>query len=292
MSRLLEAAADVSTVTTLLRLPGGRFSMGSDADEGEPGNGEAPARPVVLSPFAIAATAVSNADYARFVAATRHVSYAEETGTSLVFAGDLPDACEPTRGVADAPWWREVPGACWFQPEGPGTDVLGRLHHPVVHICWHDAMAFCAWAGQRLPSESQWEYAARGGLTGARFPWGDDLAPGGQHRCNIWQGRFPLHNSAEDGWRGTAPVDAYPPNGFGLFNTSGNVWEWCADWFGHQHSPRLAVNPGGPTHGQHRVLRGGSYLCHESYCNRYRVSARSANDPTASTSHTGFRCAL
>jgi formylglycine-generating enzyme required for sulfatase activity len=265
--------------------------MGSDADEGEPSDGEAPARPVELSPFDIAATAVSNAAYARFVAATGHVSYAEEVGSSFVFAGELPDAHAPTRALADAPWWREVPGACWFQPEGPGSAVLNRLNHPVVHVCWWDAKAYADWAGQRLPSEAEWEYAARGGLQGARFPWGDELTPQGQHRCNIWQGRFPGHNSAEDGWRGTAPVDAFPANAHGLHNTSGNVWEWCADWFRHQHTPALCVNPQGPSHGQRRVLRGGSYLCHESYCNRYRVSARSANDPHASASHTGFRCA-
>lgn len=257
-------------------IPAGSFQMGSDDGEGEPGDGEAPSRIVHLPSFRIDRTAVSNHQFAQFVAATQYVTVAEEVGSSFVFAGLLPDDFEPTRGVVDAPWWREVSGACWRYPEGRGSTIQRRADHPVVHVSWHDAMAYCEWAGKRLPSEAQWEYAARGGLHGKRFAWGDELTPHGEHRCNIWQGHFPSVNSAEDGYYGTAPVDAFAPNGWGLYNVCGNVWEWCADEFGQ---------------GTRRVIRGGSYLCHESYCNRYRVAARSSNEPIASTGHTGFRCA-
>jgi formylglycine-generating enzyme required for sulfatase activity len=193
--------------------------------------------------------------------------------------------------VVDAPWWREVEGACWYQPEGPGSSIDTRADHPVVHVSWHDAMAYCRWAGARLPTDAEWECAARGGLHQNRFAWGDDLTPNGQHRCNIWQGRFPMLNSTDDGHYGTAPVDAFEPNGYGLFNVCGNVWEWCADWFDNHFSGADLNNPRGPVQGHRRVIRGGSFLCHESYCNRYRVAARSSNTPDATTSHTGFRCA-
>jgi formylglycine-generating enzyme required for sulfatase activity len=164
-------------------------------------------------------------------------------------------------------------------------------------VSWHDAVAFSAWVGKRLPTEAEWEYAARGGLDQARFPWGDELTPDGEHRCNIWQGQFPTRNTAEDGYRGTAPVDAFPPNDFGLFNVSGNVWEWCADWWSttHQatgsHGTGPQVSPAGPPTGDSRVMRGGSYLCHDSYCTRYRVAARSSNTPDSSGGNLGFRCA-
>jgi formylglycine-generating enzyme required for sulfatase activity len=168
-----------------------------------------------------------------------------------------------------------VHGATWRAPEGPGSDLDGRLDHPVVHVSWHDAVAYCAWSGKRLLTEAEWEYAARGGLVQKRYPWGDELTPGGRHMCNIWQGQFPVRNTAEDGYRGTAPVDAFEPNGFGLYNVSGNVWEWCADPWG----------------GDGRVMRGGSYMCHDSYCNRYRVAARTRNTADSSGGNLGFRCA-
>jgi formylglycine-generating enzyme required for sulfatase activity len=271
--RAAEAAA--GEAATLVRLPGGRFLMGCDDAWAYPNDGEGPVRERELAPFQLDALAVSNAVFARFVAATGHVTDAERFGWSFVFAGLLPADFEPTQGVAAAPWWRRVRGADWRHPEGPRSSIAARLDHPVVHVSWNDAQAFCAWSGSRLPSEAEWEYAARGGLVGQPFPWGDELEPGGQHRMNVFQGDFPLRNTAADGHVGTAPVSAYPPNAFGLFNMTGNVWEWTADAFA----------PG------RMVVRGGSYLCHASYCRRYRVSARSSNAPDDSTGNLGFRVA-
>ncbi|MGH2461249.1 MAG: formylglycine-generating enzyme family protein [Chloroflexota bacterium] len=276
----------------MVRLPGGAFLMGTDDQAGFPADGEGPVREVRLRSFWIDPVAVSNARFATFVAATGYLTEAEREGWSFVFAGLLPDDFPPTRAVAQAPWWRQVHGADWRHPEGPRSSIDDRLSHPVVHASWHDAMAYCAWSDLRLPTEAEWEYAARGGLVQKRYPWGDDLTPGGRHRCNIWQGTFPDHNLKADGYLGTAPVDAFAPNGFGLRNVAGNVWEWCADWFSptfHRTGPR--ANPTGPPTGAARVMRGGSYLCHASYCNRYRVAARSANTPDSSTGNLGFRCA-
>jgi len=274
----------------LVELPGGTFTMGTDGSYGYPADGEGPAHQVVLAPFAISRYAVSNEQFAAFVSATGFRSEAEAFGWSFVFAGFLPDDFPPTRGVADAPWWRQVEGARWAQPEGPESSWEDRPDHPVTHISWNDAQAFCAWSGTRLPSEAEWEYAARGGRAGDRFPWGDTLEPAGEHRMNVFQGSFPADNTCADGYAGTAPVDSFPPNGFGLHNVTGNVWEWTADWFDpgyYQRSP--PEDPSGADHGTLRVMRGGSYLCHASYCNRYRVDSRSGNSPDASTGNLGFR---
>lgn len=262
----------------LIALPGGVFRMGTDDPDGFPEDREGPVREVTVAPFAIDEHCVSNARFAEFVSATGYRTDAERYGWSYVFAKFLPgELRKVSPRPQQAPWWCGVSGACWAIPEGPGSGLEGRWEHPVVHISWNDATAYCAWSGHRLPSEAEWEYAARGGLDQARYPWGDELTPGGQHRCNIWQGRFPVHNTAEDGYTGTAPVDAYEPNGFGLYNVAGNVWEWCADQFEQGHD--------------NRAMRGGSYLCHDSYCNRYRVAARTKNTPDSSSGNLGFRVA-
>lgn len=264
----------VTNVDGLLVLPGGTFRMGTDDTDGFPGDREGPVREVTVEPFAIDPYAVTNAKFAEFADATGYRTEAEEFGWTYVFAKFVPAALR--KGAprpAEAPWWLGVSGAYWRAPEGPGSDIAERMDHPVVHVSRNDALAYCRWAGQRLPTEAEWEYAARGGLDQARYPWGDELTPGGEHRCNIWQGRFPVHNTEEDGYAGTAPVDSFRPNGFGLYNVSGNVWEWCADAFDAEH----------------RAMRGGSYLCHRSYCNRYRVAARTGNTPDSSSGNTGFR---
>jgi formylglycine-generating enzyme required for sulfatase activity len=273
-----------------IELAGGTFRMGSEAAYAWPADGEGPVREVTLSPFGIAPAVVSNAEFAAFVDATGYVTEAERFGWSFVFAGLLSrrTAQRATQGAAAAPWWRVVERASWRHPEGPDSLLRGRERHPVVHVSHTDALAYCRWASCRLPTEAEWEFAARGGLEGARYPWGDDLEP---WRCNIFQGSFPERDTAEDGFRGTAPVDAFPPNAYGLYNTVGNVWEWTADWHTERHARRPRTDPTGPASGEARVTRGGSYLCHDSYCNRYRVSARSALTPDSSTGNTGFRCA-
>ncbi len=274
-------------------LDGGPFLMGTADADGYAADGEGPVHEVTLSRFRIDTVAVTNARFAAFVEETGYVTAAQTFGWSFVFGGLLPDDFEDTRGVAAAPWWRQVFGADWAHPEGPQSDLDGRGDHPVVHVSWDDARAFCAWAGTRLPTEAEWECAARGGLEQARFPWGAELEPGGVHRMNVWQGSFPADNTRADGWYGTAPVDAYLPNGYGLFNATGNVWEWCSDWFAADYyATSPADDPAGPGSGTHRVMRGGSYLCHESYCTRYRVAARSGNTPDASTGNLGFRCVI
>ena len=280
--------------TGMIRLPGGAFLMGTDDEEGFPADGEGPIREVTVSPFLIDPYAVTNDRFAEFVADTGYKTEAERFGWSFVFHLLVPEqvAKSVTQVPQQTPWWYTVHGAYWAQPEGPGTSLEGRGDHPVVHVSWNDAQAYCRWAGKRLPTEAEWEYAARGGLVGKRYPWGDLLKPEGKHMCNIFQGKFPEKNNASDGYVGTCPVDAFEPNGFGLYNVSGNVWEWCADWFHPTHHREAnPQNPKGPPNGTSRVMRGGSYLCHKSYCNRYRVAARSSNTPDSSTGNAGFRCA-
>ena len=273
-------------------IPAMTFAMGDESVWAYPGDGEDPVHDVTLDAFRIDAHAVTNEAFARFVDASGWETDAERFGWSFVFGGLLPDDFPDTRAVAQAPWWRQVEGASWRHPEGPQSGIDDRGDHPVVHVSWHDAQAYCAWTGTRLPTEAEWEAAARGGLAGRAFPWGDDLEPDGEHRMNVFQGEFPGGNTGADGYLGTAPVDAYGPNGYGLHNVTGNVWEWCSDWFEPAYyAAGEARNPGGPVTGAQRVQRGGSYLCHRSYCRRYRVSARFANEPDSSTANVGFRVA-
>jgi sulfatase modifying factor 1 len=275
----------------MVSLPGGVFVVGSDDQFVYPEDGENP-REVELGAFMIDSCAVSNREFAEFVAATAYVTEAERFGWSFVFGGLLPDDFPPTRGVAAAPWWRQVYGADWSHPEGPQSEVGERPDHPVVQVSFNDACSYCAWAGKRLPTEAEWEFAARGGLERATFPWGDELEPGGGHRMNVWQGRFPNENTLADGYFGTSPVDAFAPNGYGLYNVTGNVWEWTADWFDPSFRPEdRRKDPAGPPTGTRKVQKGGSHLCHASYCRRYRVAARQGNEPDSSAGNLGFRCA-
>jgi formylglycine-generating enzyme required for sulfatase activity len=285
-------AVQADLAAALLTLPGGFFDMGCRTSR-FPQDFDAPRRKVRLSPFRISATACSNAEFARFADATGYRTVAEREGWSSVFHLALPDTQLYPRFPPGLPWWRRVEGAFWAAPEGPGSDLAGRMDHPVVHVAWFDALAYCTWAGLTLPTEAQWEYAARGGLVHRKFPWGDALHPGGAPAMNVWQGRFPDQNSAEDGFALTAPVRAYAPNGFGLYNCCGNVWEWVADWYAAAPpiGPSPWRDPKGPAQGTARIQRGGSYLCHDSYCDRYHVHSRTRNDPDSSTGHAGFRVA-
>jgi formylglycine-generating enzyme required for sulfatase activity len=258
--------------------------MGTD-DSPLPQDGESPSRPVEVKPFAIDPCAVTNRWFGEFAAETGYVTEAERFGWSLVF-GNL--AADPSDVSGATPsWWRRVEGACWKNPEGPQSDVVERADHPVVHVSWNDATSFAHWAGGRLPTEAEWEFAAQGGLAGARFPWGDAEPDDSFSPCNIWRGNFP--DEPRDGTR-TTPANAFEPNGFGLFNMVGNTWEWCADAFrirslarGAKHRNAAAAAAGD------RLLKGGSYLCHRSYCYRYRIAARTGVSANSSAGHVGFR---
>jgi formylglycine-generating enzyme required for sulfatase activity len=275
----------------MVLLPGGTFWMGSEDAFAYADDGEGPLREVETSAFWVDALAVTNARFGAFVDDTGYLTEAERFGWSFVFAGLLPDDFPATEAVAAAPWWRKVERADWWHPEGPQSSLDGRFDHPVVQVSWNDAVAYCEWAGTRLPTEAEWERAARGGLDRKTFPWGDELEPGGEHHMNVWQGDFPTRNSLGDGFLGTAPADAFPPNGYGLHNMTGNVWEWTADWFHPTLRQRdRRRDPLGPRRGTHRVQKGGSYLCHHSYCRRYRAAARMGNTPDSSAGNVGFRC--
>jgi sulfatase modifying factor 1 len=276
-------------------VPAGPFLMGDAQGDGLPFDGERPVHAVDVDAFTIDVTTVTVADFARFVEATGYSTDAERYGTSSVFHLAVDADEEDIVGHSPrAPWWWEVRGADWRHPAGPRSGVEACQDHPVVHVSWNDAQAYCTWAGRRLPTEAEWEKASRGRLESARYPWGDGLRDeDGGWRTNIWQGTFPTENTAEDGWHTTAPVRSFRPNGLGLWQTVGNVWEWCADPFDRRaYAARAAGSVAPPrdrAEGGLRVLRGGSYLCHDSYCNRYRNAARSSNTPDSSMGNAGFR---
>lgn len=290
-SRALRAPND--RASRLVDIPAMRFTMGNAAADAIPEDGEGPAREIALSPFAISATAVTNREFGDFIRDTHYVTDAEYAGNSFVFYLQLPEAKRKAvrQAVGGTPWWVQVENASWQRPEGAGSHIHARPDHPVVHVSWNDAIAYCGWAGVRLPTEAEWECAARGGLEGRRFAWGDELVRDGFPRCNVWRGEFPA--APEEGWTpAPMPVESFEPNGYGLYNLCGNVWEWCEDWFAPTYhletasSDPLFEHPTG-----RRSMRGGSFLCHDSYCNRYRVAARSSNTPQSSSSNLGFRVA-
>lgn len=257
-----------------------------------PEDGEAPARQVRLEAFSLETETVTNARFAAFVADTGYVSDSERIGWAPVFRSLLanPESFRASGGAT--PWWIAVPGACWFAPEGETSNLSGRADHPVVHVSWNDAQAFAAWAGGRLPSEAEWEHAARGGLADPRFPWGDAEPTDDRVFCNIWQGRFPMENTLADGYLGTGPARSFNPNGYGLYNMSGNVWEWTiAPFHIRSQSPRARQRNAHAHQQSEKLLKGGSFLCHRSYCYRYRIAARMALPRMDSASNTGFRLA-
>jgi formylglycine-generating enzyme required for sulfatase activity len=294
-------------------IPGGPFWMGSDADP----EGNAPLHQVAVTGFWMDRTEVTNAQFEKFVKATGYKTSAEKPPTAEELAqGDIPPegrvpfsvcfkpfALEPGKSpfaYPDAPWWKFTPGADWRHPEGPGSSIADRMNHPVVHISWHDAVAYCQWAGKRLPTEAEWECAARGGLDRQEYCWGSaKQGANGKWYANSFQGQFPSQDTGADGYTGTAPVASYPANGYGLHDMAGNVWEWCSDWYSsdyYRHSPRN--NPKGPDHGDpgrdttlpSKVRRGGSFLCADDYCRRYLPAARDHNPPNDAACHCGFRC--
>lgn len=303
-------------------IPGGRFTMGSDRHYPE----EAPAHPVDVDGFWIDPAPVTNAQFEAFVEATGYVTTAERPADPAGYPGADPALLAPASAVFTPPpypvdlgdpyqWWSYVPGANWRHPGGPGTSLRERRDHPVTHVAYADALAYAQWAGKQLPTEAEWEYAARGGLSGSEYAWGDEFNPGGNHMANTWQGRFPHENLRLDGYDGTSPVGAFPANAYGLHDMIGNVWEWTSDWYAEHDrlaprgptccgTPAPRLNPAGGTEsdsfepGQahlripRKTMKGGSHLCAPNYCRRYRPSARLAQPVDTSTCHLGFRCVV
>jgi formylglycine-generating enzyme required for sulfatase activity len=320
VTRLRSGAGPGDAPAGMVWVPGGEFTMGTDSDLGWPD--EKPAHRVRVDGFWVDKTEVTNAQFRAFVEATRYVTTAEKPPKLEEIMSQMPPGTppppkdklvpgslvfQPTKGPVDtsdySQWWHWTPGASWRHPEGPGSDLRGRDDHPVVQVSWDDAVAYAKWAGKRLPTEAEWEFAARGGLDGKPYVWGDEPFSEEHPQCNIWQGEFPWKNTARDGYERTAPAKSYPPNGYGLYDMAGNVWEWCADWYDRELYRRRAgrgvvVNPKGPERSSdptrpfmpQRVQRGGSFLCNDSYCSRYRPSARHGCSPDTGMSHVGFRC--
>lgn len=269
-------------------IPGGTACVGTDQPH-FPGDEEGPLRHVPIKPFRIGALAVTNAEFAAFVDATGYETEAERYGWSFVFWHQVPEALTETQGVLDLEWWRRVDGATWRHPNGPDDAEAWHPDHPVVQVSWSDAAAYARWVGGRLPTEAEWEHAARGGLGDVRFPWGDEEPDDtGPFHCNIWQGRFPQVNTGQDGYRTTAPAQSFDPNGYGLFNMVGNVWEWTSEPYRLRSLKKGAREKMKGMRG-YKLLKGGSFLCHASYCLRYRIAARTGNSPDSATTHQGFR---
>ena len=284
----------------MVRIEAGKYNIGFEGPEACESDGEGPVRDITLDCYYLDQTAVSNAQFAEFIEATGYVTESETFGWAHVFIGQLSNSKQrklrESNTVRGLQWWYAIEGAYWRKPEGPGSTIKKRMDHPVVSVSWNDATAYASWAGKRLPTEAEWEVAARGNNNSQNmYPWGTELEPNGKHRCNVWQGDFPNKNSAADGYLWTAPVTAYRKYDNGFYNLLGNVWEWCADRFHptwHAHaSEATRINPKGPASGDSRVMKGGSFLCHDSYCNRYRLGARTANTPDSAATNLGFRCA-
>ena len=296
----------------MLWIPGGAFRMGSDDHYPE----EAPAHNVAVDGFWMDRTPVTNEQFARFVAATGYVTLAEQTPKAEDYPGALPELLVAASTVFIKPtqrvdmrnaynWWHWVPGANWRHPQGLTSSIAGKEQHPVVHVALQDVEAYLAWIGKELPTEAEMEFAARGGLAAKEYAWGDELMPDGKHMANTWQGMFPYRNTLADGYEGTSPVGTFPPNGYGLLDTIGNVWEWTLDWYSGTHIPNhacctidnprnlerdLSVDPSVPdVKIPRRVIKGGSHLCAPNYCKRYRPAARMAQPIDTGTSHLGFR---
>ena len=301
----------------MLWIQGGTFLMGSDRHYPE----EAPAHRVTVDGFWMDRTPVTNGDFQRFVKETAHVTLAEVAPSAADYPGAKPEFLNPASLVFVKPegpvdlrdytnWWHFLLGADWRHPHGPNSFITGREQHPVVHVAYADAAAYARWAGKELPTEAEWEFAARGGLDGAEYAWEGGLAPGGRQMANYWQGEFPWHNSKADGYEGTSPVGAFPANGYGLVDMIGNVWEWTADWYRPRHpdeAPKACCIPRNPRGGSlqssldprqpeiaipRKVIKGGSHLCAPNYCVRYRPAARFPEPIDTSTCHLGFRCVV
>lgn len=270
-------------------VPGGTALVGTNAP-GLPDDGESPLREGRIKPFEIGATAVTNAEFEAFVAATGFVTEAERFGWSFVFWSDVPQSVANADAVPGLEWWRRVDGANWRDILGPGTqDNACYPDHPAVHLSWNDAREYAQWAGGRLPTEAECEHAARGGLADTPFPWGDEEPNDIDHfPCNIWQGAFPRRNTCADGWKTTAPARSFEPNGYGLYNVVGNVWEWTSEPF-RIKSLKKHVRQRMKEMQGYKLTKGGSFLCHKSYCFRYRIAARTGNSPDSATTHMGFR---
>ncbi|MEP9396408.1 formylglycine-generating enzyme family protein [Mesorhizobium sp. KR2-14] len=307
------AAAGQAPFPDMVWVPGGEFLMGSDRHYPE----EAPAHRVCVDSFWMDMFTVTNRQFSRFVEETGYVTLAERPANPDDYPGALPGMLAPSSTIFVRPsapvdmhnhynWWVYVKGANWRHPRGPASSIRKLMDHPVVHVAWEDVEAYAKWIGKELPTEAEWEFAARGGLEGAEFVWGDELAPGGKHMANTWQGEFPYRNTLEDGFEYTAPVGSFPPNGYGLYDMAGNVWQWTADWYqehGRADSPcctavnprsasrEASVDPRQPgTRIPRKVTKGGSHLCAPNYCRRYRPAARMAQPIDTSISHLGFRC--